>query len=307
MPHDHSSHETHSGHSHAPANFGRAFAIGIVLNTGFIAAEIVYGLLANSIALLADAGHNASDVLGLVLAWAAAWASKRKPTWDYTYGYRRSSIIASLLNAVALLVAVGIIAGEAVSRLRNPTPVETGIVMAVAAAGIAVNGVTAWLFARGRKDDINIRGAYLHMAADAAVSAGVVLAALLKRFTGWLWVDPLVSIVVAVVILLGTWGLLRESVRLTLDAVPEGIDRAKVEAYLHGLPGVESVHDVHIWSMSTTEVALTAHVCVPGPGPHDVLLARAAHDLEHQYGIAHPTIQIEVDAAACELEPAERV
>lgn len=304
--HDHSHGHGH-GHSHAPANFDRAFAIGIALNLGFVAVGVVYGLLSNSLSLLADAGHNASDALGLVLAWGAAWAGRRRPTERFTYGYRRASILASLLNAAGLLVAVGVIAAEAAQRLRHPVPIETGAVMAVAGIGIAVNGFTAWLFARGRKHDLNIRAAYLHMASDALISVGVVTAALVIRFTGWLWVDPLVGIVVAVVIVRGTWGLLRESGRLTLDGVPAGIDAAAVARYLRALPGVTATHDIHIWSMSTTETALTAHLCVPGPGPHDPLLARIAHDLDHHHGIGHATVQIEADPGGCVLELGDRV
>ena len=292
------------GHSHAPANFDRAFAIGVVLNSAFVLAEVGYGFASDSLALLADAGHNAADVLGLLLAWGAAWASRRQPSAQFTYGFGRSSIMASTLNAVLLLAAVGAIVGEAVQRFFQPEAVATGTVMAVAAAGIAVNGITAWLFASGAKDDLNIRGAFQHMAADAAVSAGVVVAAFAMARTGWLWLDPAVGIAVAAFIALASWGTLRESVRLSLDAVPEGVDCAAVEAYLRGLPGVSAVHDLHVWPMSTTEVALTAHLTVPGPGPHDALLGRIAHDLAHDHRISHPTVQIEDDHAACKLEPA---
>ena len=318
MAHDHSHAHSHApsdghshggghGHSHAPANFDRAFAIGIGLNVAFVAAEVVYGLSSHSLALLADAGHNASDVLGLLLAWGAAWATRRLPSRNFTYGWRRSSIMASLINAVALLVAVGIIVAESIGRFADPEPIATGTVMLVAGAGIVVNGITALLFVAGRKGDLNVQGAFLHMLSDAIVSAGVVLAALAISFTGWLWLDPVVSLVVAAVIVVGTWGLLKESLRLSLDAVPAGIDCDKVERYLAGLPGVVAVHDMHIWSMSTTEVALTVHLGVPGEGPHDALLHRIAHDLAHEYGIAHPTVQIEAEHAACALEPADRV
>lgn len=293
--HEHGGH----GHSHAPANFDRAFAIGISLNLVFVAAEAVYGLAAGSLALLADAGHNAADVLALLLAWGAAWATRRRPSSAFTYGWRRSSIMASLINAVMLFAAVGIIVVEAVQRLFEPAAVATGTVMAVATLGIVINGVTAWLFARGRKGDLNVRGAFQHMAADAAVSAGVVVAALAMRQTGWLWIDPAVAILVAGVIAVTSWGMLKESLRLSLDAVPEGIDCAAIETYLIGLPGVRAVHHLHVWPMSTTEVALTAHLVVPEPGPHDALLGRVAHDLRHDHGIAHPTIQVEADAAAC--------
>ena len=312
MSHDHHHGHSHShshshGHSHAPASFDRAFAIGIALNLAFVLAEIVAGLAAHSLALLSDAGHNASDVLGLAVAWAAAWAARKPPSARFTYGWRRGSILASLLNAVALLVAVGVIAAEAVGRLTHPHAVDARIVIAVAVAGIAINGFTAWLFARGRKRDINLRAAYSHMAADAVISAGVALTAVAVLLTGAQWLDPLASLVVAAIIVRGSWGLVRESARLSMDAVPEGVDAAAVAAYLRGLPGVAATHDIHIWSMSTTEIALTAHLCVPGPGPHDALLARAAHDLEHRHNIGHATIQIEADPAGCALEPADRV
>lgn len=293
--HDHGGH----GHSHAPENFDRAFAIGISLNLVFVVAEAVYGLAAGSLALLADAGHNAADVLALLLAWGAAWATRRRPSTSFTYGWRRSSIMASLINAVLLFAAVGVIVVEAVQRLFEPAAVATATVMAVAALGIVINGVTAWLFARGRKGDLNVRGAFQHMAADAAVSAGVVVAALAMRQTGWLWLDPAVAILVAGVIAVTSWGMLKESLRLSLDAVPEGIDCAAIEDYLTGLPGVGAVHHLHVWPMSTTEVALTAHLVVPGPGPHDALLGRIARALRHDHGIAHPTIQVEADAEAC--------
>lgn len=314
MAHDHPHGQHHShghghshGHAHAPASFDRAFAIGIALNLGFVVVEIVMGLAAHSLALLSDAGHNASDVLGLAVAWGAAWAARRPPSPQFTYGWRRASILASLVNAVALLVAVGAIAAQAIGRLAHPGSIDAHTVIAVAVAGIAVNGFTAWLFARGRKGDINIRAAYAHMASDAVVSAGVALAAGAILLTGWLWLDPLASLVVAAVIVWGSWGLVRESARLSMDAVPQGIDATRVGAYLRALPGVTATHDIHIWSMSTTEIALTAHLCVPGPGPHDALLARAAHDLAHAHGIGHATIQIEADPSACVLEPADRV
>ena len=300
-------HAHNHAHGHAPVDFSRAFAIGIVLNLGFVIAEVIYGLSAGSLALLADAGHNASDVLGLVLAWAAMWAGKRLPSRDFTYGWRRSSIMASLVNAVALLVAVGIIVAEAIQRFADPHPIATGTVMVVAGLGILVNGVTAWLFASGRKGDLNVRAAFLHMSADAAVSAGVVIAALVIHATGWEWLDPAVGIAVAIIITVGTWGVLREALRLSLDAVPAGVDFGKVEAYLAALPGVVAVHDMHIWSMSTTEVALTVHLGIPGAGPHDALLACIAHDLAHDHGIAHPTVQIEAGHETCALAPAHKV
>lgn len=303
--HDHAGH-AHShdhGHAHAPASFDRAFAIGIALNLLFVAVEAGYGLAANSLALLADAGHNLSDVLGLVLAWAAAWAGRQRPTERFTYGFRRASILASLANAVLLLVAVGVIVSQAIDRLADPQPVATATMMVVAGIGILVNSATAWFFFSGRKNDLNIRGAYLHMAADAAVSVGVVAAGLAIQMSGALWIDPAVSLAVAAVITVGTWSLLSGSVRLALDAVPEHIDRVAVEAWLAGLPGVSAVHDVHIWAMSTTEVAMTAHLVRPGVGLDDAFLHAACRTLDERFGIGHATIQIE-SGSDCERAPA---
>lgn len=292
-PHDSGHPASHAGHSHAPSSFSTAFAVGTALNLAFVAAELVYGLRSQSLALVADAGHNFSDVLGLLLAWAAAGLAARLPTPKRTYGMRRFSILAALANALLLLIAIGAIAWEAVGRLQHPEPVQGATVMTVAAVGIVINTVTALMFMRGRKHDVNIRGAFLHMAADAAVSAGVVLAGLAITVTGWLWLDPATSLVLVVVIAIGTWGLLRESVNLALDAVPEGIDHSAVERYLAGLPGVKEVHDLHIWGMSTTEVALTAHVIRPEVCDDDELLLKVYRELEKTYGIKHPTIQIE--------------
>lgn len=313
--HDHSGHNhSHSGHSHgghshshAPKDFGRAFAIGISLNIGFVLIEAVYGFAANSMALLADAGHNLSDVLGLIVAWVAAMLAKRLPSERFTYGLRSSSILAALFNAVFLLVATGAIVLEAAMRLFDPQPVAGPTVIAVAGAGIVINGITAWLFASGRKSDLNIRGAYLHMAADAAVSAGVVAAGIVIMLTGWLWLDPAISLVIALVIVWGTWSLLRESVLMSLDAVPPAVATDKVQAYLAALPGVSGVHDLHIWSMSTTEVALTVHLTRPGTGPDDAFLAQTSHELAEKFGIHHATIQIEHDHADCRLAPAHVV
>jgi cobalt-zinc-cadmium efflux system protein len=291
------------GHAHAPAQFDRAFAIGITLNLAFVAVEAAYGWLANSLALLADAGHNLGDVLGLALAWVATMLVRRLPTARRTYGLRRSTILAALANALLLLVAVAGIAWEAVTRLAHPEAVASGTVVAVAAAGIAVNGITAWLFSRGAQGDINVRGAFLHMAADAAVSAGVVAAALTMRATGWLWLDPAASLVVAAVITVATWGLLRDSVNLALDAVPAHIDPAAVTAYLAGLPGVSAVHHLHIWGMSTTHVALTVHLVKPDAHVDDALLAEIGRELHARFGIDHATVQLELgDAAhACDV------
>lgn len=284
-----------NGHDHGAPDFGRAFLIGTVLNLGFVAVEAFYGWVANSIALLADAGHNLSDVLGLLLAWGAATLSKRKPSAHFTYGLRRSSILSALFNAVFLLVAIGAIGFEAVRRLGDPQPVAGGTVMAVAAVGIFVNGFTAWLFARGRKHDLNIRGAYLHMTADAAVSAGVVVSGLLILQTGWLWLDAATSLVIVAVILVGTWGLLRRSVNMALDRVPEHIPPADVVAALEGLPGVTRVHDLHIWSLSTTDVALTCHLVMPKGCPGDAFLRGVSDLLHDRFHIEHSTIQVERD------------
>lgn len=293
-----------SEHQHAPANFGRAFLIGTLLNTGFVLVEGGYGIAVNSVALLADAGHNLSDVLGLLIAWGAATLSIRKPSAHYSYGLRRTSILAALFNATFLLVAIGAIAFEAIQRLMHPQPVEGGVIMAVAAVGIVINGITAWLFASGRKGDINIRGAFLHMAADAAVSAGVVAAGFLVIKTGWLWLDPATSLVIVAVILFGTWGLLKSSVAMSLDRVPEAIAPAKVDAALKELPGVTKVHDLHIWSMSTTDVALTCHLVMPAGCPGDAFLHDTAEMLHDRFEIGHSTIQIERDESeACVLAP----
>jgi cobalt-zinc-cadmium efflux system protein len=314
--HDHASHSDHGHghshghhHSHAPADFNRAFAIGVVLNTGFVLVEAAYGFLANSLALLADAGHNLGDVLGLLLAWGAAVLVKRRPSARRTYGLKRSSILASLINAVLLLVAVGMIVWEAVQRLARPEPVAETTVIWVAAIGIAINTATALMFRAGSKNDINVRGAFLHMAADAAVSLGVVIAAAAVMMTGWLWLDPAVSIVIAVVITVGTWSLLAASVNLALDAVPQNIDPKEIDAYFAALPGVTEVHDLHIWAMSTTEVALTAHLVRPGAGLDDALLTRVCHDMQEKFGIGHVTVQVEAGDPdnACRLAPAEVV
>ena len=303
MTHDHAAHD-HAGHphghSHAPADFGRAFVVGIALNTIFVVFEVIYGGLAKSLALVADAGHNASDVLGLLLAWGAYLAARRRPSQKHTYGLRRGSILASLTNAVLLLVALGAIIWEAIHRFSQPAPVAGGTVIWVATLGIAVNGVTASLFASGRKGDLNLRGAYQHMFADALVSAGVVVAGVVILFTGWNWLDPLVSLLLAAVILYGTWGLLRESLDLALDAVPEGVDLNGVKAFLSAQPDVTGIHDLHIWGMSTTETALTVHLVVPG-GLADERLQHLRHELHGQFGVAHATVQIEQGRVPCDL------
>jgi cobalt-zinc-cadmium efflux system protein len=280
-------------HDHSPADFGNAFAIGIVLNLAFVVVEAVYGLVAGSMALLADAGHNLSDVLGLVLAWGGAALVKRRPNHRFSYGLKKSSILAALLNALLLLVAVGAIIAESIRRLSNPEPTDGNVVTAVAAAGILVNGVTAWLFARGRKHDINIRGAYLHMAADAGVSAGVVVAGILIQRTGMLWIDPVTSLAVALIILWGTWDLLTESTAMTLAGVPRGIDSVQVGRALEKLPGVEAIHHLHIWSISTTETALTVHLVAEEGVDRDRLIRQSNAYVHDMFGISHSTIQVE--------------
>jgi len=291
-------------HGHAPpAATQRAFTIGIVLNGAFVALEAAAGLVTGSLALLADAGHNLSDVLGLVLAWGAVRLARRAPTARRTYGWRRSSIMAALLNAVLLLVAVGGIAWEAVRRAQEPVPVPGWPIIIVAGVGFLVNGATAALFLSSRRHDLNARGAFLHMAADAAVSLGVVASGAAILATGWAWLDPAVSLVIAVVILVGTWGLLREAFDLVLDAVPPGIDAAAVREQLASLPGVTAVHDLHIWALSTTEVALTAHLVKPDPRDDDLLVARAAGELRERFGIGHATLQWERSDGDCPGAP----
>ncbi|MFZ0710328.1 MAG: cation diffusion facilitator family transporter [Terrimicrobiaceae bacterium] len=295
MGHDHDKH----GHQHhAPADFGRAFLIGIFLNGGFIVLEVVFGLLSDSLALLADAGHNLADVLGLVMAWAAAELAKKVSSARRTYGWKRATVLAALFNALLLLIGVGAIVWEAIQRFHDPPHIEGRTVIWVAALGIAVNGASALLFLSGRDRDLNVRGAFLHMAADTAVSAGVMLAGAVILFTGWGWLDPLVSLLVGFFILLSTWELLTDSLNLSLDAVPESVDPAAVRAYFAALPEVAEVHHLHIWALSTTEVALTAHLVKTNSVLDDALLARIREDLLHRYGIGHPTIQFE--CAACE-------
>lgn len=295
-------------HGHAPKSFGTAFAIGTALNLAFVAVEAVYGWLSNSVSLLADAGHNFSDVIGLVMAWGAYLLARRRPSPAFTFGFGKSSILAALFNALLLLVAIGGIGWEAVQRLWHPEPVAAGTVMVVAAVGIVINAFTAWLFASGRKGDLNVQGAFLHMMADAAVSAGVVLAAFVMSRTGWLWVDPIVSLLVNAVILWGTWGLLRQSIVMAMAGVPAGVDIAKVKAYLGGLPGVTEVHDLHVWPLSTTETALSCHLVMPAGHPGDAFLLGATTALKKDHSISHPTFQIEIDqAVVCPFAPDEVV
>ena len=300
MGHSHSHDHAH-GQDHAPANFDRAFAIGVLLNSAFVLIEAGFGLWAGSMALVADAGHNLSDVMSLLIAWAASYMAQRPASPRFTYGYKSSSILAALANAGLLLVALGAILFETIDRLFAPAPVEGWTMVAVAGVGIVINTATALLFVSGRKHDINIRGAFLHMAADALVSLGVVVAGVLILVTGAMWIDPLTSFIIVVVIGYGTWGLLRDSVKMGLLAVPEGIDEAEVRGFLERLPGVTAVHDLHIWPMSTTETALTAHLVMPGGYPGDGLLKEAADELEHHHRIGHVTLQEETGDGDCGL------
>ncbi|MDP4084079.1 MAG: cation diffusion facilitator family transporter [Bacillota bacterium] len=301
--HQHPDHGHHHGHSHAPANFGFAFGCGIILNSIFIIVEIIYGILGGSLALLADAGHNVSDVLGLIIAWIAVWLGKKGPSEMRTYGYKRSSILSALFNAIFLLVAIGAIAWEAVHRFSNPQPVAGKTVIIVALIGIVINTITALLFMSGRKNDLNIRAAFLHMAADAVVSLGVVIVGFVILWTGWEWLDPLVSLMISIIILFGTWGLLKESLNLSLDAVPEGIDIKKIKAYLSNLPTILEVHDLHVWGMSTTEAALTVHLVRTEIEDNDEMLQKLTKELHDQFSIEHATIQIEKGTFQCQLQP----
>lgn len=307
MAHNHS--QAHHGHDHVPSNYNQAFAIGIALNVGFVIVEAVYGVLAHSVALLADAGHNLSDVLSLVLAWGASILTRKQPSLRYTYGLRRSSILIALLNGILLLLAMGGITWETLQRLGNPEPVAGSTVIGVAAVGIVINTITALMFISGRKQDLNLRSAFLHMAADAMVSLGVVLAGIAIVFTGWLWFDSVVSLIIVAVVVVSTWQLLKDSVNLALDAVPEGIEPLAVQTYLAQRPGVTSVHDLHIWAMSTTETALTAHLVMPQGHPGNVFLIQTCKELHDHFGIEHTTLQIEVGDSdqSCTLAPEHRV
>ena len=295
MSHDHSHGHGHGHHHHhaAPGDNLRAFVIAIVLNTGFLTIEFVYGFIANSTALMADAGHNLSDVLGLVLAWGAALLTRSAPTRRFTYGLRGTSILAALGNALLLMVASGAIAWEAVHRIAHPQAVAGSTVSIVALIGVLINGFSAWLFMAGSKGDLNVRGAYQHMAADAALSLGVVISGLVIMYTGWTWLDPAVSLVLVVVIVLGTWSLLRESIQMVLAGVPDSVDASGVTACLAAHPGVTEVHDVHIWAMSTTETALTAHLVMPGGYPGDGVIDALVAKLRAEFSIHHCTLQVE--------------
>ena len=287
------------GHRHGPASYNAAFAIGIGLNVAFVAVEALYGWKVNSLALLADAGHNLSDVIGLVLAWGGALAGRLRPDARHTYGWKRASILAAFVNALLLLVAMGSLAWEAVHRLPSPQPVEGVTIMVVAGIGIVVNAATALLFMRGSRSDLNLRGAFLHMAADALVSAGVVVAGGLALRFGWNWLDPVASLVIAAVIVIGTWSLFRQSLHLLFDGVPASVDLHAVQALLQGMPGVAQVHDLHVWAMGSSETALTAHLVMPAGGGGDAFLKRATDELHEHFEIGHVTLQV-VREAFCD-------
>ncbi|MBC3862193.1 cation transporter [Undibacterium jejuense] len=311
--HDHSEghgHEHgHHGHSHAPKDFGKIFFLGVILNSGFVLAEFFFGILSNSAALLADAGHNLSDVLGLLLAWGASILVKKQPSGRFTYGLRSTSILAALANAVVLLVVTGGIAWEAILRLQHPEHVTGMTVIIVAAIGVVVNLSTALLFVSGRHDDLNLRAAFLHMAGDAAISLGVVIAGFVMIYSGWDWLDPAVSLVISIFVVVGTWGLLRDSINLALHAVPASINSVEVHAFLTKLPDVTEVHDLHIWGMSTTEVALTAHLVVSGTYPGDAFRKMVTDELLKRFKIGHATLQIELNDSGipCDLAPTDVV
>lgn len=299
----------HGTHSHGGGSYNAPFAIGITLNIAFIAAEISYGFSSNSLALIADATHNVSDVVGLALAWGAAWLIKRAPTARRTYGYRKSSILAAIANATLLLLAVGGILFESIQRVFHPEPIAATAVIFVAGFGVIINGASALLFLRGRRGDLNIRGAFVHLASDAGVSFGVIVAAIVGHVTGFLWVDPVTGILISILVLFSTWKLSRDAFNLAFDAIPSQIDPSKVRAYLASLPNVIDVHDMHIWPLSTTETALTAHLVRPQTIADDALLSRAARSLELEFSIQHTALQIEAGDPMypCHLAPAEHV
>ncbi|MFL5727881.1 MAG: cation diffusion facilitator family transporter [Cytophagaceae bacterium] len=291
--HNHDHHHHDHGHSHVPAHFGLMFLVGIVLNIVFVAAEVIYGISSGSMALVADAVHNFGDVLSLIVAWVAFMLSSRKPTSTHTYGFRRTTILAALLNSFILLMSLGIIGWEAFMHLRHPAPVASDTIMAVAGIGILINGVVALMFFRDRKNDINIRSAFQHMAVDALISLGVVLGGLAIRFTSWYWIDPLISLIIVAIVLVSTWKLFMESFHFALDAVPRNIDYLAVKKYLAEIEGVEEVHDLHIWGVSTTETALTVHLFMPAGVPDDRFIFRLGDEIHHHFGIGHSTIQVE--------------
>jgi cobalt-zinc-cadmium efflux system protein len=285
--HDH----TNCDH-HKPASYGLAFTVGAFLNIAFVLGEVGFGVANRSLSLLADAGHNLGDVMGLLMGWMAACLATRPATARHTYGYRRSSILAALANSSLLMIGVGAVAWEAIQRLSEPVPVQGFVIMAVAGVGILVNGGTALMFLKGRKGDINIEAAYTHMLTDAIVAAGVVVAGLIMHYTGWVWMDPVTSLVLSVLVALSSWRMLRRSIDLALDAVPDGIKPEAVKTFLESLPGVQAVSDMHIWAVSTTETAMTAHLVVP-KGFEPGFLAEIEHQMSHEFGIHHSTIQVD--------------
>ena len=285
--------ESHHHHHHAPANYNRAFAVGVTLNVIFVGIEFTYGVIADSLALITDAGYNLSDVLGLLLAWGASYLATKQPSIRRTYGYSRATILASMFSGLLLLAAVVVITWEAVHRFFEPAQPAGQVIMVVAAIGVVINSVTAWFFVAGKDHDLNIRGAYLHMAADALVSVGVVIAGYVIWQFGWDWFDPFISLLIAVVILASTWGLLRDSLNLAIDGVPRGVDPEKVRDWITEQPGVEGIHDLHIWPLSTTDTALTAHLLMPVPPQDDAFLHDLAVQLHERFEISHATFQVE--------------
>jgi len=294
----------HNHHEPETINYNRAFSLGIILNILFVIVEVGYGFYADSLALIADAGHNLSDVFSLLLAWGAYYLAKKPPTLRRTYGLKKATVLASLLSTLLLLVALGMILYEAIERLADPQPVAGLIVIIVAAIGVVINSATAWLFLKGQQSDLNIKAAYMHMVADAAVSVGVVLAGVLILYTGWLWIDPVLSIIIVAIVFVGTWELLKDSVNLSIDAVPETIQTVEVERYLLSLPGIISLHDLHIWPLSTTQTALSVHLVTQTTEIDNTLLETIQHTLHESFGIDHATIQTEYqsDTFHCRLE-----
>ncbi|MDO9182298.1 MAG: cation diffusion facilitator family transporter [Bacteriovorax sp.] len=305
--HDHHncSHSHSHAHANAPQNYNLAFALGISLNITFVIIEALYGYFANSLALLADAGHNLSDVAGLLLAWGALWLSRRKPTSHFTFGLRKSSILSALFNAIFLMIAVGIIIWEALHRLWSPGIVEYNIVIIIASIGIVINSLTAILFFKDKDHDINIKGAYIHMAADALISLGVVISGVIISYTSWHWLDPIVSVIISLIIIYGTWDLLKSSMRLSLDAVPANIDPLAVKKYLENIEDVQEVHDLHIWAMSSTETALSVHLTVKINSLNNSKIVKIASELKNKFKIHHPTIQLELEEEnfQCHFQP----
>lgn len=307
MSHDHKQSHNHSqkhSHNHSASTFTRAFVIGVTLNFAFVIIEATYGVLVDSVALIADAGHNLSDVVSLLLAWGAGILATKAATEKRTYGFRKATVLASLTSAVLLLAALGAIGWESAQRFVNPQPVAGATIIVVAGIGVVVNTVTALLFMRGQKHDLNIRGAFLHMAVDAGVSLGVVIAGIVILYTGWLWIDPAISLLIVAIVLIGTWALLRDSFNYAIDVAPENIDMAGIREYLLGFEHVTGIHDLHVWPLSTTETALTVHIVVEGPTLHNNFLSTLQQRLHDDFSIEHSTIQFEssTDGGPCRLD-----